>query len=139
MTMMGSRSAGDGGWMLDGVVWCVVHTTRGAYHLANTRFAIATMAVAAWQRLSLSSKAKDGAESVTVCQAGGRGYYRYFVVQGGRNTHEFFFKKREGFVIATRACVLCIHHIYPTHCIKANLKRNMQHTYTHTHTCREQF
>jgi len=57
-----------------------------------------------------------------------------FVVQGGRNTREFFFKKREGFVIATRACVLCIHHIYPTHCIKANLKRNMQHTYTHTHT-----
>jgi len=28
MMMMGSRSAGDGGWMLDGVVWCVVHTTR---------------------------------------------------------------------------------------------------------------
>jgi len=41
---------------------CGTHN-KGAYHLANTRFAIATMAVAAWQRLSLSSKAKDRAES----------------------------------------------------------------------------
>ena len=74
---------------------------------------------------SLSSKAKGGAESVTVCQAGGRGYYRYFVVQGGEIRIILFQEK-------SRA--LLSRHVHAYSVYKANLKRNMQHTYTHTHT-----